>query len=103
MWMVALICLALSRPWAGPLILLKPSLAPFALLGFGRRSWFVALGIVVAASIPFGGLWLDYLTVLQNSHVPLSYSLLDLPLTLAPVIAHLGRRLELDGTPRRPS
>jgi hypothetical protein len=29
--------------------------------------------------------------VLQNSHVPLSYSLLDLPLTLAPVIARLGR------------
>ena len=103
MWMVALICLALSRPWAGPLILLKPSLAPFALLGFGRRSWFIALGIVVAASIPFGGLWPDYLTVLQNSHVPLSYSLLDLPLTLAPVIAYLGRRRELDRTPRRPS
>jgi hypothetical protein len=97
MWMVAFICLALSRPWAGPLVLLKPSLAPFALLGFGRRSWFIALAIVVAASIPFAGLWLDYLTVLRNSRVPLTYSLLDLPLALAPVIAFVGRRRELRG------
>ena len=100
MWMVAFICLALWRAWAGPLILLKPSLAPFALLGFGRRNWFIALAIVVALSIPFGRLWLDYATVLQNSRVPLTYSLLDLPLTLAPVIAFLGRRRELDGSPR---
>jgi hypothetical protein len=100
MWMVAFICLALWRSWAGPLILLKPSLAPFALLGFGRRSWFIALAIVVAASIPFGRLWLDYVTVLQNSDVPLTYSLLDLPLALAPVIAFLGRRRELDGSLR---
>jgi hypothetical protein len=92
MWMVALICLALFRPWAGPLVLLKPSLAPYALLGFGRRSWFVALAAVLVASVPFGHLWIDYLTVLQNSRVPLSYSLLDLPLTLAPVIAFIGRR-----------
>ena len=100
MWMVAFICLALWRAWAGPLILLKPSLAPFALLGFGRRSWFIALAIVVAVSIPFGSLWFDYLMVLGNSHVPLTYSLLDLPLTLAPVIAFLGRRSNLDGSPR---
>jgi hypothetical protein len=100
MWMVAFICLALWRAWAGPLILLKPSLAPFALLGVGRRSWFIAMAVVVALSIPFGRLWLDYATVLQNSRVPLTYSLLDLPLTLAPVIAFLGRRRELDGSPR---
>jgi hypothetical protein len=100
MWMVAFICLALWRPWAGPLILLKPSLAPFALLGFGRRSWFIALAVVVAASIPFAGLWLDYLTVLRNSSVPLTYSLLDLPLALAPIIAFLGRRRELGGSPQ---
>lgn len=100
MWVVAFICLALWRAWAGPLILLKPSLAPFALLGFGRRSWFVALALVVVAAIPFGGLWLDYLTVLRNSSVPLTYSLLDLPLALAPVIAFVGRRRNLDGLPR---
>ena len=100
MWMVAFICIALARSWGGPFILLKPSLAPFALLGFGRRSWFIALAIVVVASIPFGSLWLDYVTVLRNSNVPLTYSLLDLPLTLAPVLAFVGRRRNLDGSPR---
>ena len=100
MWMVAFICIALWRSWGGPLVLLKPSLAPFALLGFGRRSWWISLAIVLATSIPFGALWLDYLTVLGNSHVPLTYSLLDLPLTLAPVLAFVGRRRNLDGTAR---
>ena len=100
MWMVAFICLALRRPWAGPLVLLKPSLAPFALLGFGRPGWFISLAIVIAVSIPFGSLWLDYLTVLGNSNVPLTYSLLDLPLALAPVIAFLGRTRDLYGSGR---
>ena len=100
MWMVAFICLALWRPWAGPLVLLKPSLAPFALIGFGRRAWWISLAIVVLASIPFGSLWLDYLTVLRNSQVPLTYSLLDLPISLAPVLAYVGRRRNLDGSSR---
>lgn len=96
MWTVAFICLALTRPWAGPLILLKPSLTPLALLGFGRRSWFVGLAAVLAGSMPFGTLWIDYVTVLNNSRVPLSYSLLDLPLALAPLLAFVGRTRGLE-------
>ena len=91
MWIDAFIALALWQPWAGPLVLLKPSLAPFALLGGGRRSWWVSLVALAVVSAAFGGLWVDYVRVLVNSHVPLSYSLLDLPLALAPVVAWLGR------------
>jgi hypothetical protein len=90
MWIVMFVCLALRFPWAGPLVLLKPSLAPFALIGFGRRSWFLALALVVAASLPFGALWIDYVTVLRNADLSHSYSLLDLPLLLAPLVAWLG-------------
>ena len=100
MWMVAFICLALWRAWAGPA---DPAEAVACTLRPARvraASWFVALGLVVVASIPFGTLWLDYLAVLRNSHVPLTYSLLDLPLTLAPMIAFLGRRRNLDGSRR---
>ena len=50
------------------------------------------LVLVLIACIPFGALWLDYVAVLRNSDVPLSYSLLDVPLALAPVVAGLGRR-----------
>jgi hypothetical protein len=98
-WVVAFIALATRFPWAGPLVLLKPSLGAFALLGFGRRSWFIALGVVAVASLAFGSLWLDYLTVLRNSGVPLSYSLLDLPFALAPVIAWIGRTRDVRGAP----
>lgn len=100
MWTVAFVCIALARPWGGPLILLKPSLAPFALIGIGRRSWAVALAVVIIASLPFGALWLDYVTVLRNSQVPLIYSLVDLPVTIAPVVAFIGRRRDLDGSVR---
>ena len=41
--------------------LLKPSLAPFALFGASRRSWWIALAVLVAFSVPFGALWADWL------------------------------------------
>ena len=91
MWTVAFVCIALVRSWGGPLVLLKPSLAPFALIGIGRRSWAISLAIILVACLPFGSLWLDYVTVLRNSQVPLTYSLVDLPVTLAPVLAFIGR------------
>ena len=92
MWMVAAIAAALWWRWPAPLVLIKPSLAPFALIGIGSRGWFVTAAVLALAALPFGSLWLDYLTVLRNSSVPLSYSLLDAPLALAPVVAWLGRR-----------
>ena len=66
-------------------------LLPLALLGIHKRSWWIALGVLAIAAIPFGTLWVDYLTVLRNSAVPATYSVLDLPLALAPVIAWIGR------------
>ena len=92
MWMDAAIAAGLLWAWPSALVLLKPSLGPFALLGIRHRSWWVAVGVVILLSIPFGGLWLDYLSVLRNSGVSITYSVLDLPLAIAPIIAWLGRR-----------
>jgi hypothetical protein len=92
MWVDAAIAAGLLWAWPSALVLLKPSLGPFALLGVRHRSWWVAVGVVVLLSIPFGELWLDYLSVLRNSGVPITYSVLDLPLAVAPIIAWLGRR-----------
>ena len=92
MWAVAAIAAAVVWRWPGPLVLFKPSLLPFALIGFGLRGWFLTLGVFALLCLPFGALWLDYATVLRNSGVPLSYSLLDVPLALAPLIAGVGRR-----------
>jgi hypothetical protein len=91
MWSVAVIAAATKWHWPGPLVLFKPSLAPFAVIGIRHRGWWVTLGVFILLCLPFGALWIDYVTVLRNSSVPLSYSLLDAPLALAPVIAYLGR------------
>jgi hypothetical protein len=91
MWTVAFVALALRFPWAGPLILLKPSFGPLALIGAPRRSWFISLAIIGVAAIPFGTLWLDYIAALRNSQLSLTYSLVDLPLALAPIVCWLGR------------
>lgn len=101
MWIDAFIALALWAPWAGPLVLLKPSLAPLALIGVRRRVWWLGLAALLAISVPFAGLWVDYLAVVRNSSTPLTYSLFDLPLALAPVIAFVGRTREFDGSTRR--
>jgi hypothetical protein len=47
---------------AGPavLVLLKPSLFPFALMGVHRRRWWIILGLFALACLPFGALWLDW-------------------------------------------
>lgn len=39
MWVMACVALATQSSWPGVFILLKPSLAPFALIGSNRSSW----------------------------------------------------------------
>jgi hypothetical protein len=77
--------------WPFVLIVIKPSFLPLALLGARRRSWWIAAAIVGVAAIPFGSLWLDYVTAIRNSGLPLYYSLLQLPIVLAPLVMWIGR------------
>jgi hypothetical protein len=78
---------------AGPavLVLLKPSLFPFAVMGANHRRWWMALALFALASLPFGFLWLDWLRVLMNSNGSLLYSLLDMPLFALALVAWMGR------------
>jgi hypothetical protein len=82
--------LALGTLWAWPsvLVVLKPSLGPFALFGIWRRSWWAAALVVVLASLPFGALWLDWVTSVRNSQGGgLLYSSLEIPMLLLPLVA----------------
>jgi hypothetical protein len=103
MWIVAAIALATIHAWPAILVLIKPSLAPFALIGIRHRSWWIALAVFACASTVFGALWLDYVRVVVNSRNPngLLYSLDEVPMMLIPVIAWLGssrpRNREPDG------
>jgi hypothetical protein len=63
MWLVAAVAVSLAfQPWVSALIFLKPSPAmlPFALIGIRHRSWWITSGVLLAASLPFAGLWVQY-------------------------------------------
>jgi hypothetical protein len=77
--------------WPFVLIVIKPSFLPLALLGARRRSWWIAAAIVGLAALPFGMLWVDYVTAIRNSGLPLYYSLLQVPIVVAPIVMWLGR------------
>lgn len=95
MWSMAAMALAVLSTrtrFAGPFVLLKPSLAPFALFGVRQRSWWLGLAVLLVASVPFGALWADWVTSVLNSRGGgLLYSVLEIPLLLLPLVAWLGR------------
>jgi hypothetical protein len=91
MWIVAAI--ALGTVTAGPavLVLLKPTLAPFALIGLNRARWWLALGIAVVVAALFAPLWPDYITILANARGRgILYSLDEVPFATVPVVALLA-------------
>jgi len=95
--MTAAVALGTVIGWPSVLVLLKPTLAPFSLIGIRTRGWWVAavaLGVVSLAMLPG---WFDYLTVMRNFEGgSLMYSLDQYPLMVIPVIAWAARN------PRQP-
>jgi hypothetical protein len=93
-WTMAALALAVALPWrtTAPFVLVKPSLAPFALFGVRRRSWWLGAAALVLFSLPFGGAWGDWLATLANSRGGgILYSSLEIPFLLLPLVAWLGR------------
>jgi hypothetical protein len=90
MWIVAAIAAGTVLAWPFVLVLIKPTFAPIALLGIRHRSWWIAGGLLLLASIPFGKAWLDWFAVVTNSNVSLVYNLPTLPLMCAPLVAWLA-------------
>jgi hypothetical protein len=91
LWVSAAVAMGLLYLWPFVLIVIKPSFLPLALLGIRSRRWWLAAGIVLLAAVPFGTLWLDYVTAIRNSGLPLTYSLIQLPIVIAPLVIWLGR------------
>jgi hypothetical protein len=80
--------------WPGALGLYKLSVAPFALAGARRRSWWVCLAVIAVVSLAFLviGAWSQYLTAAANWDLPLDRQVPNIPILLIPVLAWLGRR-----------
>ena len=91
-WIVAFVGLALRFAWPGALILLKPSLFPFALIGIRSRGWWLCALVLAIASLPFLAETLIYpMVILDTQGGGLLYSALGIPLMLVPIVVWLGR------------
>lgn len=99
LWFMAAIGLGTILAWPSALVLLKPTVLPFALIGIRRRAWWFGFAGLVAVSLLFLPMWPDYITVLRNAISPdgLLYSLNEYPMLAIPAIAWLGQR-RVDGS-----
>ena len=76
LWIMAALSLGL-----GSVVLLKPTLLPFALLGIRTRRWWAFAGVLALISLALVPMWFDYLTVLRNVRgTDIWYSLWQAPL-----------------------
>jgi hypothetical protein len=89
MWTVAFVALGTIWRWPAVLALFKPSLFPFALIGWRDRRWWI-LGALGA--LPFCWLLPDYLRAMSLFTSGISYSLGEVPLMLIPVVAWVASR-----------
>jgi hypothetical protein len=93
MWMAASIAAGLRWGWPAALLLIKPSIAPFALVGARRPSfWVAAIVFAVATIVMFGPLWVEYVQVVRNMELRPDYSLGSITLLLIPIVAWYARR-----------
>jgi len=88
LWALAFACGAVAWGWPGALVLLKPTLAPFALVGIRRREWWITAGLVGLVSYTLLRETLQYAEVLGNARgVDVLYSLGAFPTMLLPFVA----------------
>lgn len=90
MWTTAAVAAGVLWGWPAAFVLLKPSLAPFALLGITTRGWWIVVVALAVATLPLLPLFFQYLAVLRDSNATIAYSLQDVPIVLVPLIAMLG-------------
>jgi ABC-type transport system involved in cytochrome c biogenesis permease component len=90
-WSMAAMALGVIYAWPSVLVLIKPSLAPFALFGVWRRSWWVAAVGFALLCVPFGSLWAEWVaTVINSRGGGLLYSSLEIPMLILPLVAWVG-------------
>ncbi len=99
MWVAAAVAAGTVVRWPLALVILKPTLLPVAAMGYDRRTFWLALGVIALVSLPFGRQWVDYAHAALDSSVQWSYSLNDVPIVLIGLVAWLAskRRQPLSG------
>ena len=92
-WLTAILYLTALVPGPSALILLKPTLAPFAFFRANNRQWGIVAGTLLLISLFFVPLWFDYARVLANarSFAGLGYSLEEFPALAGALVAFAAR------------
>jgi hypothetical protein len=94
-WVPFAVALALRYRWVAALVLLKPSLFPFAFIGVHDRRWWIAVGCLAGVSLvllPMDLDWTHAVLNAQGERSGLLYSLRELPMAMIPIVAWLGRK-----------
>ena len=90
LWMWGLFAAGVKWGWPAAFMGLKPSAAYGALVGVrDRRFWLACLGLGLA-SIPFGGLWVEWVRVILHSPGTILYSIGNVVMYSIPLVARLG-------------
>jgi hypothetical protein len=82
-WFAAFVAVATRWPAFGPLVLLKPTLAPFALVGIRHRAWWVTAALVAGSALISLPMWSDWLTVMRNVNASPANWTYSLPVVIA--------------------
>lgn len=93
LWAFAALAAGLAWKWPLVFVVVKLTLAPFALLGVRRRAFWAGVALFVILALPFGQMWLDYLAAVMNARngFGLDYLIGELPIAAALGVAWLGR------------
>ena len=100
-WALAAMFAGCATVGPSVLVLLKPSLLPFALFGIRHRRWWLWVGGFALACLPFGAMWLDWAVTVLRSDGSLAYSYREIGPFLVPLVAWAGRRRTKRDDPHR--
>lgn len=101
MWIAVFVGLGLRFGWPGALVLLKPSVFPFALVGIRSRGWWITAGTLAILTLPLASMIPDWLHAVLDwrGSGGLLYSVPDVPLICLPVVAWAARSRRLGSSP----
>lgn len=101
-WLAPAVAWGLLLGWPAVAVFIKPTLAPFALVGLTHPRAFVAgiIGFAILA-LPFTTMWFDWLTAIRNSDLSITYAWIQNLVLLVPIVTWLGRDGRVPTVPRR--
>lgn len=86
LWAMLFVALGTRFGWPFVLLLVKPTFLPLSTLGVTDRRMWVGAAIAGALMVPLIPLWFDYIKVIRGAGLPLTYSVLSLPLVAMPLV-----------------